>query len=95
MTLCTLALSLYILELGTGRENEREKRMTLELPKKEYIGDGAYAHYDGYSIWLTTSDGYRDTNKVCLEPPVLSSFLEYIERLKVYIERVKRQEGRL
>ena len=54
----------------------------MALLKKEYIGDGAYVRYDGYSIWLTTEDGYTETNKVCLEPSVLRSFLEYVKRVK-------------
>ena len=49
---------------------------------KAYLGDGAYVEYDGYSIWLTTEDGYTETNKVCLEPSVLKYFLEYIERVR-------------
>ena len=54
------------------------------MPKmdKEYVGDGAYVSYDGYSIWLTTEDGYSTTNKVCLEPSVLKTFLEYVQRVK-------------
>ena len=63
------------------------------LLKKEYIGDGAYAHFDGYSIWLTTSDGYTDTNKVCLGPPVLRSFLEYVEKVQRATEFEKAKQN--
>jgi hypothetical protein len=26
-----------------------------ELAKRVYLGDGVYAHHDGYQVWLTTS----------------------------------------
>ena len=50
--------------------------------EKEYIGDGAYVQYDGYSLWLTTENGERETNRVCLDPRVLECFLEYIKRVE-------------
>lgn len=30
-------------------------------PSKQYLGDGVYAYYDGYQIWLETTryDGIR------------------------------------
>lgn len=46
-----------------------------------YLGDGAYAHHDGYAIWITTSDGVRSTNEICLEPEVLREFLAYVKRV--------------
>ena len=53
------------------------------MPKveQEYIGDGAYARYDGYSFWISTSDGLNVTNQVCLEPEVLKSFLQYVKKI--------------
>ena len=50
--------------------------------EKEYIGDGAYVQYDGYSLWLTTENGERETNKVCLEPSVFKNLLEYAIRVE-------------
>lgn len=41
---------------------------------KEYLGDGLYAHHDGYQFWLTTPQG----NAVALEPKVLESFFVYV-----------------
>jgi hypothetical protein len=60
------------------------------INEKEYLGDGAYVDFDGYQIWLTTSNGIRTTNEVALEPLVLERFLQYIERLKHYIEDLKK-----
>jgi hypothetical protein len=47
--------------------------------KTVYLGDGAYARYDGFNVWLTTSDGVTTTNEVCLEPEVLQQFKEFLE----------------
>ena len=37
-----------------------------------YLGDAVYASFDGYHLWLTTSDGITTTNKIALEPGVLN-----------------------
>lgn len=47
---------------------------------KDYLGDGAFAHYDGFNVWLTTEDGISETNTVCLEPEVLRAFIAYVKR---------------
>lgn len=49
---------------------------------KHYLGDGAYVHHDGFAVWITTSNGLRTTNAICLEPEVLEALLEYVERFK-------------
>jgi len=53
----------------------------------EYLGDGLYVQYDGYQVELYTSDGTYKTNRVFLEPSVLTAFLVYINNLP--IRRVK------
>lgn len=50
--------------------------------KKQYIGDGAYVAYDGYSLILTAEDGIRATDTIYLEPDVWASLVSYVERLK-------------
>ena len=52
-----------------------------DLQDAEYLGDGLYAGHDGFHVWLVAHDGYRTTNAVGLEPPVLKAFDEYRERL--------------
>jgi hypothetical protein len=49
--------------------------------KRKYLGDGVYAEFDGYHIWLITSDGIEDTNKIALEPQVLSALKRYVDRV--------------
>lgn len=42
-----------------------------------YLGDGVYASFDGYQIWLEVGEGIR----IALEPGVFSSLLEYAEKI--------------
>ena len=53
--------------------------------EKEYIGDGAFVHYDGFHIVLTTSDGVRDTNTIALEPAVMRAFSAWLVVLEAKI----------
>ena len=50
--------------------------------RKEYLGDGAYADFDGYAVWPTTENGIETTNKVCLEPSVLRAFERYVAQIR-------------
>ena len=45
----------------------------------EYLGDGVYASFDGYQMWLAAND--HKNKVVALEPDVLSRLLEYHSRL--------------
>lgn len=46
-----------------------------------YLGDGVYASFDGFQIWLETSDGLEITNKVALDPTVLDCLMEYLKKI--------------
>jgi len=48
-------------------------------PQPEYLGDGVYASFDGYSytIWLKTQEG----NEIALEPQVFEALMRYADRL--------------
>lgn len=37
--------------------------------------------FDGFALWLTTEDGIREINRICLEPAVYLALLEYVARL--------------
>ncbi len=52
--------------------------------KKTYIGDSVYAAFDGYSIILTTENGYPDDprNVIYMEPEVYQCLLLFVESLK-------------
>lgn len=58
--------------------------ITSQMPGKfhEYLGDAVYISFDGYQLWLCTSDGLGVTNMIALEPPVYESLLNYVKFLK-------------
>jgi len=47
---------------------------------KDYIGDGVYVLYDGFSIWLRANDFDNPTDEICLEPNVLAALNHFAER---------------
>ena len=49
--------------------------------QETYLGDGLYARFDGWSIWLRASREGGD-HVVALEPEVLHAFVQYIVRIK-------------
>jgi len=49
---------------------------------KVYLGDGAYARFDGYALILTTEDGVETTNEIVLEPQVVMGLFAFVEKLK-------------
>ena len=51
------------------------------LEGKAYLGDAVYVDFDGFALWLTTEDGIRETNRICLEPEVYRALTEYVARL--------------
>ena len=49
----------------------------------EYLGDGVYASFDGYHIWLRTGahEGEHVTNTIALEPGVFVALVRYRNRV--------------
>lgn len=54
-----------------------------DYSKHQYIGDGVYAEFDGYGIWLRTGDHRDDRcdNKVYLEPDILTSLNNFYSHM--------------
>lgn len=50
------------------------------VPAKEYLGDGAYAFFDGFGVWLTAENGVTTTDKIYMEPPVMLALLRLLGR---------------
>lgn len=48
---------------------------------KQYIGDGVYVDFDGFSLILTTENGISVTNTIVLEPDVWRALIEYVKSL--------------
>lgn len=55
-----------------------------------YLGDAVYASFDGYQIWLHTSNGISITNNIALEPAVFEALLRF---RKVLNERTDQESS--
>lgn len=62
------------------------------LERKVYLGDGLFAHFDGYQIILTAPRDDCD-HYVALEPEVLVAFDIYRENLNKLIYQYKNKES--
>jgi len=60
-----------------AKDNRRIPAKDRPGVKKQYIGDGVYAVFDGRGIWLTTEDGIVATDAIYVEPEVLVSLLAF------------------
>jgi hypothetical protein len=49
-------------------------------PYKDYLGDGVYAEFDGYQVWIWTSNGIVNGDKIALEPAVLRALNAFAKR---------------
>ena len=47
----------------------------LEIDTRKYLGDGVYASFDGYQIWLAVN--HHENKVVALEPSVIESLIKY------------------
>jgi hypothetical protein len=54
--------------------------MTTHNDNIDYLGDGVYAHFDGYSIGLSVNT-HRDEPAVWLEPQVLAALNQFAQRM--------------
>lgn len=48
--------------------------------KKTYLGDGVYAEFDGFAVWLSTSR-VGGEHRIALEPLVYDALVAYVKRL--------------
>jgi hypothetical protein len=46
----------------------------------EYLGDGVYISYDGYSVWLAVN--HHRNKVIALEPEVIDDLIKYLKRHK-------------
>ena len=66
--------------LGLKSVNNCENWRRTMNDDSTYLGDGVYASFDGYQIWLAVN--HHENNVVALEPYVFSNLCEYVKRLK-------------
>lgn len=60
-------------------------------PLKDYLGDSVYAEWDGYSITLTTDNGFGPSNAIVLDPLTLAALDRFVARAQ---EIVRAAEAR-
>lgn len=53
----------------------------MKLANETYLGDGLYARFDGFTIWLRAPRQHGD-HIVALEPEVYRALTAFVERLK-------------
>jgi len=58
-------------------------------PKKVYLGDGAYAEYDGYGIVLTAENGVEVTDSVYLESNAWENLKRFVDSIKSHKEHIQ------
>jgi hypothetical protein len=47
------------------------------MENETYLGDGVYASFDGYQIWLDTR-AQHPVNRIALEPAVWARLKDYV-----------------
>jgi hypothetical protein len=53
--------------------------MTTDNQQDAYLGDGVYASFDGYQIWLAVN--HHENRQVAIEPKVMRQLLAYASRV--------------
>jgi len=54
---------------------------------KLYLGDGVYASWDGYYIFLTTEDGVEVSNRILMGNEVLNNLLRFIRLVDITVKQ--------
>lgn len=63
------------------------------MSDKIYLGDSVYANWTGYSLVLTTENGFGPSNTIELDETVWANLVDYIEALKVKARAAAHPEG--
>ena len=53
--------------------------MQMTNENSRYIGDGVYAGFDGFGIWLYANDHANPTDKIYLEPEVVLQLVNFVK----------------
>ena len=56
--------------------------MEMTEQNSRYIGDGVYAGFDGFGIWLYANSHDHPTERIYLEPEVYQQLVRFVEDLK-------------
>lgn len=64
--------------------------MTQTQFETRYLGDGVYASFDGYQIWLHVG-AHTNPPVVALEPEVLKALNDYWAAIQIRIKHLRSQ----
>ena len=53
----------------------------MAIETDEHLGDGVYASFDGYQIWLAAN--HHENKVIALEPPVMMELIKYAVRVGI------------
>jgi hypothetical protein len=67
------------------------------MTEETYLGDGLYASFDGYQIWLR-APREEGGHRVAMETSVFSNFISFADRcwprlLQDFLQRAKSDQG--
>lgn len=57
--------------------------MASDRPKDRYLGDGVYASFDGFQVWLDTR-AQSPVQQIALEPHTLLALDEYVTYVREF-----------
>ena len=60
--------------MAAGDKVEGERQQT-------YLGDGVYASFDGYQIWLRVDREFGHVEQIALEPDVIIQLTAYADKV--------------
>lgn len=52
----------------------------MRYAEKTYLGDGVYARFDGYHVWIWTSNGIQDSEHIAIEPDVFYALEKFFHK---------------
>lgn len=64
--------------------------MNKKSNKSIYIGDGVYASFDGYHVWLAVND--HNNKAVALGPEVYAALVRFVEHVVPLIKQEMQNE---
>ena len=73
-----------------GRFERPDPDGSFTMPDR-YLGDGVYASFDGYQIWLSTVREDGITHRIALEPEVYDALHQYMQDIFVAAQNAQQK----
>ncbi len=62
--------------------NERQFARDINATDYKYIGDGVYAFWDGWQMWITANHDPDPLHRVALEPAVMIELADFYRKCR-------------